>query len=95
MFASTLFTTRLLPQFVVDSLFGSKRCYMAPYLTKLQKVGVALALVCASEEKKEKKKRIWMKRWLKERIKLSHLNIMNLLDFGDLRNFLRIEKETF
>ncbi|KAL4701891.1 hypothetical protein ACJJTC_004675 [Scirpophaga incertulas] len=67
---------------------------MAPYLSKLQKVGVALSLFSATEEKK-RKKRIRMKRWLKERLNLSHLNLINLLDFDDIHNFLRMDKETF
>ncbi|CAF4940486.1 unnamed protein product [Pieris macdunnoughi] len=68
---------------------------MAPCLSKQQKVVVSLALLCAIETKKQRKKRIWMKQWLKERLTLSHMNLINLLDFDDVRNFLRMDKETF
>ena len=36
-----------------------------------------------------------MKRWLKERLTLSHMNLINLLDFDDIHNFLRMDKESF
>lgn len=36
-----------------------------------------------------------MKRWVKQRLTLSHINLINFLDFDDINNFLRMNKESF
>ncbi|CAK1593514.1 unnamed protein product [Parnassius mnemosyne] len=68
---------------------------MAPCFSKQQKIGLALTFLCLSEDEKKRKKRKWMKLWLKERITLNHLNILRILDSEDFRNFLRMDQDTF
>lgn len=68
---------------------------MAPCLSKHQKIGEALILLSVCDQEKQKKKRKWMKQWLKERKTLSHLNILKILDSDDFRNYLRMDENTF
>ncbi|CAK1595741.1 unnamed protein product [Parnassius mnemosyne] len=67
---------------------------MAPYLSKQQKIGLALAVVGTMDIKKKKKK-CWVKEYLTLSKKLSNMNIVHILEPGDFRNFLRLDSNQF
>ena len=69
---------------------------MAPYLSKMQKIGVALsALVATSDDKCRKKRKMWAKNLFQKRKTFTHANLLKELDSNDFRNFLRMDEECF
>jgi len=61
-------------------------------------IGIAIYLACDKTKKNEKKKRFWMKEWLKKRNTFSHHNLLDELRLSspsDYRNYLRIDYTTF
>lgn len=62
-------------------------------LSKRSKIGIALTLLAINEEQKRKRK--WMKEWLKQRKYLGHLNIFRSLDSNELLSFLRMDQNSF
>lgn len=72
---------------------------MAPVLSKpLKKTMIAVALAVASLniiEEKKKRKRIWVKQYLKLREKHSNMRILSALEPVDFKNYLRMGEEEF
>lgn len=68
---------------------------MAPYLSKLQNIGFTLAVMVILEEKKKKKRSLWAKKWLMERKKFTHMNLLRELEGNDFRNYLRMDEDSF
>lgn len=69
---------------------------MPSSVSKLQKVAVAVTTVLAiTNIKKRKKRKIWVKEYLRLREKLSNMQILSVLEPGDLRNYLRVGAEQF
>lgn len=66
---------------------------MPSSVSKLQKVAVAVTTVLAIT--KRKKRKIWVKEYLRLREKLSNMQILSVLEPGDLRNYLRVGAEQF
>lgn len=61
-------------------------------------IGIAIYLACDKTKKTKRKKRFWMKEWLKKRNSFSHHNLLDevrLSSPSDYRNYLRMDYTTF
>jgi len=74
-------------------------CVIHP--VKLSREAACIAIVLALESmepKKKRKRKVWMKDWLKKRHEFTHDNLLQELVISssvDYKNFLRMDKETF
>lgn len=62
------------------------------------KSAAAAILIALAIKKKNKKKRLWCKEWLKKRNEVGHVKLLKSLEessTSDYNNFLRMEKENY
>lgn len=77
-------------------------CVVTMVLTSyVEALALAIAVIAASTMKKSVKKRnrrYWAKKWLQQRNRYSHLNLVRELQessTADLKNYLRMDDATF